>query len=127
MVACDESPIIDIENRALDTVADLVVEESNALVELRCVFLFSGIEFLACAGVGCIGGGTACPAFTPDGELRADLVELVADNIHGFGVDKTHEVKAEAVNMVLVDPIETGINNILSGHGSLRGNLISAA
>ena len=117
----------DVKYGALDTVADHVVEEGDSAAQLLRVLLDALIVLGAGAGGGRIGGGAACPALAPNGDPRIDLVELLADHVHGLGVDQTHQVKAEAVDVILVCPVQDGVNHILSGHGALGGDLVAAA
>ena len=53
-------------------------------------------------------------------------MNLADDGIDGFGIDQTHQVEAEAVNMVFVCPVGNGIHQILADHAALGGGVITA-
>ena len=125
--ARDEAAVGDIKYGTLDTVTDLVVEERDSAVEELRVRLRRLLEGRACAGLGGIVGGAACPAFAPHGDLLVNLVELGADEVHGLDIHQAHEVEAEAVDVILIDPVKTGLDDIISRHRSFCRDLIAAA
>ena len=70
--------------------------------------------------------GAHVPALGVEDHVGMGLVDLLDDLVDGLHVDQAQQVKAEAVQMVLVRPILDGIDNVLADHGPLGGGVVAA-
>ena len=63
-----------------------------------------------------IGTGACTPTFTIDIDGGVDGIHHLADLIHRLDVMDTHQVEAEAVDMVFVDPVFHALQHELAHH-----------
>ena len=59
--------------------------------------------------------------------LAIFCVQGVLDRFHQLLIQQAHQIKAEAVNMVFLHPIQAGIENVLTHHAALGSHIIAAA
>ena len=107
---------------AADCITRTVAENTNAGIETAgMVFICRNTSFRhrRCRGV---------PRLTVHKNLLStrQAVKSHTDFIHCFNIQKTHQVKTKAVNMIFFRPVKNGINNIFPTHMPLAGNLVSA-
>ena len=111
---------------ALDTVAVLVAERANSGVEAGDAGAFPAEDLVGVAG------GSRSPRFTVHqnlltGAVGVVAVEVASDLVHGGYIMQTHEVEAEAVDVVLVHPVEAGLDHVFAEHLLIGGCFVAAA
>ena len=122
LLARDEPVVLIGEHRALEAVADRIVEERNGGVR--------GVELVA-IGLnrhrGLVHRGVHVPTFADDDDRRVDLVEGRAHLLHRLHIMQAHEVETEAVHVVFLRPVGHGIHDVLAHHRTLGGGVVAAA
>ena len=73
------------------------------------------------------GALTGAPAFAVDEDTWIYLVHGLTDVVHRLDVVNAHEVEAEAVDMVLANPIEHALRHKASHHRTLRSCFVTTA
>ena len=109
-----------LKGMPLDGIPCIITEKSNLriqpvyiLFECRKSFLFHG----------CF----TCRPWFPEHKFLAFSIagrKLHLDPVHKSGVQKSHQVKTESINMVLSRPIKHGIHNIVRAHDPLTRHII---
>ena len=74
-----------------------------------------------------IGTAACAPALTIDIDGGVDGIHHRTDLVHRLDVVDTHQVEAEPVDMVLVDPVFHALQHKLAHHRLVRGSLVAAA
>ena len=115
----DEGCLLIVGERTAEGIADLVAEGGDTW-HLRDVGLHAEL-FLG------IGTGACAPAFAVDEDGGVDGIDHRADLIHRLDVVDAHEVEAEAVDVVFVDPVFDAFEHELAHHGFIRGSLVATA
>ena len=60
---------------------------------------------------------TCTPTLTIDKDVRVYLIDSLTNLVHRLDIVTAHEVEAEAINMVFVDPVLHTLNHKLAHHG----------
>ena len=122
-IAVDVACAARIEHPALDGIAGVIAEKSNAAVQQARRLFVGGDRAVFHAGA------AALPRFTVHEDIFAtgQGIQRSADCVHGVHIVQSHQVKAEPVNMVLFGPVHTGIHQILAHHRALAGKVTPAA
>ena len=122
LLARDKAVVLLGEHRALELVADRVVEERDGGSR--------GVELVA-VGLdrhrGLVHRGVHIPAFTDDDDRGVDLVKGRTHLLHRLQVMQAHEVEAEAIHVVFLRPIGDGIHNVLAHHRPLGRGVVATA
>ena len=110
---------------ALDGVAVLVAERADSGIQTGNTRTLPAED-----GVG-IQRIAACPRLAVHKYLSAcavgiEAVEIASDFVHGGDVVQTHQVKAEAVDMILVHPVFDGLDHKLAVHLLVGSRLVAA-
>ena len=116
-----KSRLIGNEYMPFDGIPGFVTENSDIAVQKLHVFLKGLNIWLFYTG---FAGG---PGFS-EYQLFASAktcIQRPANPVHKLSVQKTHQIKSEAVNVDLLCPVQNGIHNIIGTHGVLAGNVIS--
>ena len=71
-------------------------------------------------------GSTGRPSFTINKDGWIYLVYGSTDFVHRLDVVDAHQVKAEAINVIFVYPVEYGLHHVFTHHGTVAGCLVSA-
>ena len=71
--------------------------------------------------------GFHLPALAVEDYIWMAAVNGAYDLVHGLGVQQSHQVKPEAVNVVGIRPVIHGIHNVFAHHAPLGGGVIAAA
>ena len=110
---------------ALDGVADGVVKRADAVIHLRQILLICHHGAFVR-----LGGHVPRLAVHEDLFAAAVLIQAVerrANIVHGGDVVQTHQVKAEAVDMVFLRPVGDGIDHVFAEHQMLGGGVVGTA
>ena len=70
--------------------------------------------------------GVHVPAFAEHDDGRIDLVEGSTNLLHRLGVDQTHEVESEAVDVVVLRPVGHRVDDVLAHHRTFGGGVVAA-
>ena len=108
-----------VGERTAQGVANLVGEGSNAR-HLGDIGLHTQ-QFVR------IGTRTCTPALAIDEDGGVDVVNHLANLVHGFDIVNAHQVEAETIDMVFVDPVFHRLQHEATHHGLLRGSLVATA
>ena len=114
-----KSTLVVIAERSPQGVAHIVAEGADAR-QLCDVGLYG--ELLR--GISTLSGA---PALAIDIDRRVDGTHLSADGVHRLNVVHAHEVEAEAVDMVLVNPVFHALQHKVAHDRPLRCRLIAAS
>ena len=122
-LAGDETGVGVGEHGTLEAVADRVVEERDAVVgavrsDLVGVWLDGHLAL--------VHRGVHVPAFAEHDDGRIDLVEGSTNLLHRLGVDQTHEVESEAVDVVVLRPVGHRVDDVLAHHRTFGGGVVAA-
>ena len=112
------------EHGSLQAVTHGIVEERDAVVRAVGRDL---VRVRLDGHLALVHGGVHIPAFAEDDDGRVDLVERCTHFLHRFGVDQTHEIESEAVDVVVLRPIRHRIDDVLAHHLALGGRIVAAA
>ena len=126
LVVLNKAALVRMEDVALDTVADLVVEEADTGRQLIGILLCGHVGHGTGTGHGIV-NGVACPAFAVHDEAGVDLVHILADHGHGLAVMNAHKVKTQTVDVVFIRPVFDHFAHILAVHRALGGGVVAAA
>ena len=111
---------------ALDGVAVLVAEGADARVKTGDTGALPGEDRIG-VRVGAAVPGLAVHEDLLTGAVGVEAVEVAADLVHGGDVMQTHEVEAEAVDMILLHPVAAGLDHELAEHLLVGSSLVAAA
>ena len=114
------------EDAAVDDVTDGVVEECEGAslgVDLVVVGLDGHLIDVTVLG----GPGTHLPALAVEDDVGVDRMDSSHDSIDGLVVDQADQVPAEAVDVVLLSPVQDGVDDVLANHGTLGSGVVAAA
>ena len=103
----DEAGVRQLEVVALDGVAVLIVEESNARQ-------FVGVLLVRTKYAGWM--VPHLPAFTEDNDRRINLVECFADGGHRLNVMDPHQVETEPIDSIVLCPVRHRVDDVLAHH-----------
>ena len=106
----------------LYSITELIIECAHPCIKLTHILLYC--RYSARAKI------AACPRLTVHNYLFAVLeaaVKRLADRIHRINIVYAHKVKAEAVYMVFVCPVQDGVCHILSVHKVIACSFVAAA
>ena len=115
----DEAGNGHIKHTAPECIPDGIAEESKFRNQV-------GIVLGAEGNIGLRHTSFHGPALTVENHIGVLLVDLLHDGIDGIGIDEAHQVKTEAIDVVLVSPVGNGIHQILADHAALGGGIIAA-
>ena len=104
-----------LEHAAFQGVAQIIVEHREAFRPLRPLFHAFHRGFA---------GGPGFPVYE---DVRLRLFQAFYQRENGFLVYQTHQIEAEAVHFIFVDPVQQTINDKLAAHRGFRFELIAAA
>ncbi len=71
--------------------------------------------------------GCHTPALTVENHVGMGFVNCLHHRIDGFRIDQTHQIKAEAVDVIFIRPVGDGVYDVLLYHSALAGGVISTA
>ena len=71
------------------------------------------------------GGAAHCPAFAIEDDVGITSLNGGDDLVDGLNINQTGQVKTEAVDVVLLYPVEDGVHDVVSGHGALGGEVVA--
>ena len=126
-ISLDPAPLRRISDIALHGVSDAVVEKADPCVEIDVIPESCGINGSARAGLRSVCAVCCRPAFAPYRYARVYAVKRRSELIECFSVMESHQVEAEAVDMILIDPVETRLDQEFSEHLSLGRCVVAAA
>ena len=112
----------DLQCGTFDRIPCIITEHADILIQQGDILLQCG------HGISFHRRLRRCPRF-PEQNLLASSVPVVqhsADPVHEIHIQKSHQVKAESVYMVLFCPVEHRLQNIFCTHLPLAGHVISA-
>ena len=72
-------------------------------------------------------GSAAGPGLAVNHDVGVDFLHRLGKQIHGFNVVQTHQIEAEAAQLVLLCPEAGGVDDELANHQVFAGHLIAAA
>ena len=105
--------------RSAQGITDLIAEGGNAR-HLRDIRLHAQLVSGQTAG-------TSTPSLPINKYGGVYLVDSLSDQVHRLNIMATHQVKAEAIDVILVDPVFHRLDHELTHHRLLRGRLIATA
>ena len=110
-----------IEAAALDGVPGVVAEDAHPLVEHGKVRLVGLVPVQL--------AGTALPRLAVQQDIppAGQAVQRGAHRVDALGIVQAHQVEPEAVDVVLLRPVEDGVDEVPPRHGALAGKLVAAA
>ncbi|KXT83998.1 hypothetical protein STRDD11_01184 [Streptococcus sp. DD11] len=97
---------------SLDSIALGIIEKSDPRHLVGIVFLSLVFRHQS---------GAHIPAFAIEQDTRIHLIHRLTDCIHRFYIVNAHQIKAEAIDIELPDPIEQRVNHELTEHLMLTG------
>ena len=120
-VACplDKARVGGVEAAALDGVTHLIIKGGDLRGNLAHVALYGG---------GFRTGRSFCrPGLAVDQDLGINLVKSRPDGVHGVNIVDAHQVKTEAVKMILRCPVGEGVDHVFLVHRTVGGSFVAAA
>ena len=111
-----------VKRMAFDRVAGTVTEDTNPGIQPADIRFVCRIASRFHIGL------PRRPGFSVDQLLPFPkfLIQSPLDPVHQIRIQQPHQVEPETVHMVFFRPVQHGFQNILSAHGPLTGNIISA-
>ena len=109
-----------LKHGTLQLIPDGVVEETKTRNHV-------GISLDGHLYIGFGDAGGHIPALAVEDHIGMGLVNLGDQLIDGVGVNETHQIEAETVDMIFISPVFNGVHDVLSDHAPLRGGIVAAA
>ena len=104
-----------------DGVTNLIVVESQA----------AGNPGVALVGqaVAVLNGGSAVlvPAFAIEDDVGVLGLNGADDIVHGLSINQASVVETEAVDVILLHPVEHGVDDVVTSHGALGSDVVATA
>ena len=105
------------KNTSFDPVTDIVAEDCNPVQT-------GGIALDGTQAVR-QWRRTCCPSFPIQQDIWLDRMQFTGDDVHGFDVMDAHQVKSEAIHMILLHPVFEGCDHEPAHHRPLTGSLVA--
>ena len=72
-------------------------------------------------------GAVHIPAFAVEDDVGTDCMDFGHDLVDGLHIQQAHQVEAEAVDVVLLAPVQDGFDDVLADHLTLGSGVVAAA
>ena len=123
IAAVDKAFVLGVHQPAFDGVSGVVAKSADMGIQ------FADMVFRAerRAGADCTFGSAPRLAVNQLFSPTKTLIQRKLDAIHQFGIQKSHQIESETVDMVFFCPIEHRIHDIAGTHAALTGQFVAAA